>query len=55
MDKFKELSLEEMQEVDGGTFWAGVAVSIAAAFMYEVLNDWANNVKAFNEGYQSFK
>lgn len=55
MNKLTELSLKEMQGVSGGSFWAGVAVSLAAGFMYEVVNDWRNNVKAFKEGYASFK
>lgn len=55
MDELKELSLKEMHELNGGSFWAGVAASFAAAFMYEVVNDWRNNVKAFKEGYASFK
>lgn len=55
MNGLKELSLEEMHRLSGGSFWAGVAVSLAAAFMYEVVNDWQNNVKAFKEGYASFE
>ncbi|WP_439489197.1 bacteriocin [Algoriphagus sp.] len=55
MEKFKELSLEEMQEVDGGNILGVIALSMAATFMYEVVNDWENNVKAFKEGYESFK
>lgn len=55
MEKFKELSLEELQEVDGGGFWAGVAVSMASVFLYEIVNDWDINVNAFKEGYESFK
>ena len=39
----------------GGSFWAGVAVSMASVFLYEIVNDWGNNIKAFNEGYESFK
>ncbi|SDA79173.1 class IIb bacteriocin, lactobin A/cerein 7B family [Algoriphagus alkaliphilus] len=57
MDRFKELSFEEMQEVDGGLVWVwgAIAVGLATNFLYEVVNDWENNVKAFNEGYESFK
>lgn len=55
MDKLKELSLEEMHALNGGGFWAGGAASFAAAFLYEVINDWGNNVKAFKEGYASFQ
>lgn len=56
MDKFKELSLVEMQETAGGLgIWASLALGAVGTFLYEVVNDWENNVKAFNEGYESFK
>lgn len=56
MEKFKELSFEEMQEVEGGLgIWGTIAVGMATVFLYECINDWSNNVKAFNEGYESFK
>ena len=55
MDTLEELSTEEMRVLYGGSFWSGVAVSLAAAFIYEVINDWENNVIAFKEGYESFR
>ena len=51
MDELKELSLDEMQALDGGGFWEG----LLQLFFYEVINDWGGNVKAFKEGYASFK
>ena len=44
-----------MQEVDAGWVWGAIAVGVATTFLYEVYNDWENNVKAFKEGYESFK
>jgi bacteriocin-like protein len=55
MEKFEELSFEELQEVEGGGFWVGILGGMVGVFLYEVVNDWKNNVEAFNEGYESFK
>lgn len=55
MEKFKDLSFEELKDVNGGGPWAAIAVGFVTNFVYEIVNDWENNVKAFNEGYDSFK
>jgi hypothetical protein len=55
MEKFKELSFAETCEVTGGGFWIGVLGGMVGVFLYEVVNDWKNNVEAFKEGYESFK
>ena len=55
MEKFKELSIEEMLEIDGGGLWGVIAIGLVTNFIYEVVNDWENNVNAFNQGYESFK
>jgi lactobin A/cerein 7B family class IIb bacteriocin len=47
MEKFKELSIEEMQEVEGGLgFWAtvgaGIIVGLTVATFVAVIEDWDN-------------
>lgn len=32
MEKFKELSLEEKQKIQGGVAWIGIVIEIAGAF-----------------------
>lgn len=44
-----------MQEVYAGRVWSAIVVGVATTFLYEVVNDWENNVKAFKEGCESFK
>lgn len=50
MEKFKELSFEEMQEVDGG-FWAAISVGIAVvgACIY-VYNNASDMAAGFRDG-----
>jgi hypothetical protein len=55
MEKFKELKPNELTGINGGNFWAAIAVSLSATFLYEIINDWDNNVSSFKEGYRSFK
>jgi len=47
MDKFKELSLEETQEVNGGIRWELDGALIVAAAV-EIIGDWDN----FKRGIQ---
>lgn len=54
-NEIRELSREDLQRINGGGFWAGLAVGMLSVFIYEIVNDWDNNVKAFKEGYDSFK
>ncbi|WP_439482193.1 hypothetical protein [Cyclobacterium plantarum] len=55
MEKLIELNKREMEKLSGGNFWAGIAVGLSATFLYEVINDWDNNIKSFKAGYKSFK
>ncbi|WP_157971944.1 hypothetical protein [Pleomorphovibrio marinus] len=55
MEKLKALDAIEIKEISGGNFWAGIAVSLSATFLYEIINDWDNNVKSFKQGFNSFK
>lgn len=50
MQNFKELSFEEMVEVDGGGFWAAVAVglAIAGAVVY-VVNNYPDMVQGYKD------
>jgi len=52
MEKFKELSLEEQVEFQGGGFWGaiGVGLAIAGAIIYCV-NEYPDMVKGFKDGY----
>ncbi|MHA7130673.1 bacteriocin [Algoriphagus namhaensis] len=62
MEKFKELSIEEMQEVDGGTWlaaWGPVAVIFASAMLVDMAMNTAETIetfkKGFNRGYEDGK
>lgn len=55
MKELEDLKTSEMTNLGGGHFWAGIAVSLTATFLYEVLNDWDNNVQSFKAGFKSFK
>ena len=45
-----EMTAIENNNTDGGNFWFGVAASATAAFLYECVNDWDNNVAAYHKG-----
>jgi lactobin A/cerein 7B family class IIb bacteriocin len=61
MEKFKELSFEELREVDGGNFWLWTAAkwaagAIAASAAVEVITEgWDSVVSDFNEGYNEVR
>ena len=63
MEKFKELSIEEMHEVEGGwalpLIWTGikwVAGVIAASAASELITEgWDSVVNDFNEGYNEVR
>jgi hypothetical protein len=43
MDKFKELSLVEMQETTGGLgFWATVGAALIVGAAIAIIDDWDN-------------
>ncbi|RPA66017.1 hypothetical protein EF405_21010 [Cyclobacteriaceae bacterium YHN15] len=53
--RLEELGHKDVQVISGGGFFAGLAVGLLVTFVYEVANDWDANVKAFRDGYDSFK
>ncbi|SEF91822.1 hypothetical protein [Algoriphagus boritolerans] len=43
MEKFKELSIEEMQETAGGLgFWATIGAGLIVATGVAIISDWDN-------------
>ncbi len=44
----QELNSKEIRETDGGYWW--VLQGAIGTFLYEVVNDWENNVAAFKAG-----
>ncbi|MBW3466256.1 class IIb bacteriocin, lactobin A/cerein 7B family [Arthrospiribacter ruber] len=55
MEKFEELSFEEMVEVEGGLgFWATVGAGILVASAVAIISDW-DNFKAGLKGEPEIK
>ncbi|GEM_PF-1183532 len=56
MENFKELSLEEMQEIDGGFPWllyAGYVAGVAAlAVVTDVIVNWDEYVDVVNQAWE---
>lgn len=50
MDKFKELSLEEMQEVEGG--WLVLAGIFAVAILTDIAFNTADTIETFKNGFE---
>lgn len=51
MEKLKELSLEEMQEVDGG-YWLVLAGVIAVAILTDIAMNTADTIETFKNGFE---
>ena len=51
MEKFKELSLEEMQEVDGGA-WGILAGIFAVAILTDMAMNTAETIGTFRQGFR---
>lgn len=51
-----ELSYNEKMRTDGGInpFWVGVAGSLVANFLYQVVEDWEGNVESFKKGQTKY-
>ncbi|WP_373397047.1 hypothetical protein V8V91_21020 [Algoriphagus halophilus] len=55
MEKFKELSIDEIKEISGGLgFWATVGAGLIAATTIAIINDW-DNFKAGLKGEYEIK
>ncbi len=51
MEKFKELSIEEMQEVDGGLTWAALAGAVAMGLLLEAMMNPKSTIDAIKGGW----
>ena len=51
MEKFKELSIEEMQEVEGGLTWLALAIAVATALLIEAMMNPKSTIDTINGGW----
>ncbi len=51
MDKFKELSLEEMQEVQGGLTWPALGLAIVFTILLEAAFNPQDTLDAMKRGW----
>lgn len=48
------ISDKELEEVNGGNVWWPIIVAAYVGnITYEIVNDWENNVKAFERGWKA--
>jgi lactobin A/cerein 7B family class IIb bacteriocin len=51
MEKFKELSFEEMVEVEGGLTWAALAGAVAMGLLLEAMMNPKSTIDAMKGGW----
>ena len=55
MEKFKELSFEEMQEVDGGLPWVAYGIYVGLILLADIALNPSSSIESFTRWFEDGK